>query len=225
MEPYSPQPDGEEEEWQRWRAERARRREERARQEKVIQEGLGESKGAVLNRLLVFPIAIGVVNFVIFESISLFAGGIAENGKAEGDRFYVGDHGRHAEVSQEFFDYSLVHGRWTFRFFLVSAGSGLLLGLRKAKQEKDRERLARRRMRSGFKMAYQMEPVQGPGRMIGHNLRLVLFSVATAVFLVAWIVGLYRARFEGARSLYPTWFFFAVTFAFFLYNELREWRG
>jgi hypothetical protein len=144
MEPYIPQGDDEEEDWQRWKAKRARHREEKAIEEREIQKRLGESKGAAMNCLLVFIIAISVVNFVIFEAVAGFVGGRATHGKVEDGRFYVGNHGHYTEVTKKFFDYSQTHGTWTFRSFLVSLGSGVLLGIRKAKEVNRRERLLRR---------------------------------------------------------------------------------
>ncbi|HVA49519.1 MAG TPA: hypothetical protein VNH11_24345 [Pirellulales bacterium] len=115
MEPYTPQPDGDEEEWQRWRAERARRREERAKEERAIQEQLGESKGAAINGLLCVIIAIGFANFTCFWLADVAIGGSAANGKVEGGKFYAGSHGKYTEVSKAVFDYSRIHGYsiWT----------------------------------------------------------------------------------------------------------------
>lgn len=144
MEPCRPQPDGEEEEWKKWRAERARRREEMARQESAIQEQLRASNGAAINCLLYVIIAIGVVNFTIFEATAGFAGGRAAIGKIERGRFYVGNHGSYTEVSEAFFDYSRIHGYSIWVTHPATMGSMVLLGLRKAKAEKRRQRLLRR---------------------------------------------------------------------------------
>ena len=84
MEPYIPQGDDEEEEWQRWKAKRARHREEKAMEEREIQKRLGESKGAAMNCLLVFLIAIAIVNFVIFRTVAGFVGGTANARQGRG---------------------------------------------------------------------------------------------------------------------------------------------
>lgn len=83
-------------------------------------------------------------DFTIFMSIGGVAGGAANKGKVERGRFYVGNHGKHTEVSQEFFEYSRIHGYSIWATHPAAMGSMVLLGLRKIKEEKRRERLSRR---------------------------------------------------------------------------------
>lgn len=220
MEPHPPQPDGEEEEWQRWRAKRARLREERAREEMALHEQFGEAKGAVINHLLVVCVAVGIINFLIFNSVRRFAGGAAENGKIEDGRFYVGDHGNYTEVSKEFFDYSRIHGVWTYRVFVATVGCVVLLGIRKAKEQERREQILRRLNQQGYPLPLavvsggQSDSVQATETKTGHKLRMALFSVAMAAFFIA-----------AAVHPRPIWFLLAFFFAALLCHELRGWRG
>jgi hypothetical protein len=52
-------------------------------------------------------LAIG--NFASFWYGDLVLGGSAANGKREGGRFFVGDHGRYTEVSEDVYRYSTLH--------------------------------------------------------------------------------------------------------------------
>jgi hypothetical protein len=53
--------------------------------------------------------AIGILNFTSFFIISLVIGGDAVNGKTEGGKYYVSEHGHDTEVSRSVFDYSRFH--------------------------------------------------------------------------------------------------------------------
>ena len=50
-----------------------------------------------------------MVNFLSFFVIAVRNGGDAINGKQEGDRYFVMEHGRYTEVTPQFFAYSRVH--------------------------------------------------------------------------------------------------------------------
>ena len=52
---------------------------------------------------------IGILNFAAYCIISLSIGGDAINGKTEGGKFYLGEHGRYKEVSSSVFEYSRIH--------------------------------------------------------------------------------------------------------------------
>lgn len=52
---------------------------------------------------------IAILNFASFVLIALANGGDAVNGKEEGGKYFVADHGRYTEVSKEFFQYSRIH--------------------------------------------------------------------------------------------------------------------
>jgi hypothetical protein len=50
-----------------------------------------------------------LANFVVFFITAVTLGGDAINGKAEGGRFFLGNHGKLPEVSRETFNYSRYH--------------------------------------------------------------------------------------------------------------------
>jgi len=50
------------------------------------------------------------INFIVFWAISFYVGD-ALNGKQEGDRYYLGSHGRYTEVSRRAFEYSAIQAR------------------------------------------------------------------------------------------------------------------
>lgn len=144
MEPYSPQRNDEEEDWHRWKADRARSREERFLEATAIQKLLSEPNGVAMNYLLCAIIAIGFVNFTCFWIADVAIGGSAANGKIEGGKLYLGSHGKYTEVSKAVFDYSRIHGRSIWATHPAAMGSMVLLGIRKAKERERRERLLRR---------------------------------------------------------------------------------
>jgi hypothetical protein len=59
-------------------------------------------------------VLLAVLNFVAFWYASLALGGDALNGKSEGGRYYLADHGRLTEVSEGRFRYSQWHSRSLF---------------------------------------------------------------------------------------------------------------
>ena len=65
------------------------------------------------------------VNFVSFMIASLALGGDAVNGKIEGGRHYLGNHGQYTEVSSGVWQYSRIHGR----SIMVTHPIGLISGL------------------------------------------------------------------------------------------------
>ena len=54
-------------------------------------------------------VAIGILNFASYVIVALSLGGDAVNGKTEGGRFYLCEHGHYTEVSQSIFEYSRYH--------------------------------------------------------------------------------------------------------------------
>jgi hypothetical protein len=54
---------------------------------------------------------VAIVNFFSFFFISLYLGGSASIGKQENGKFYLGEHGRYTEVSENVFEYSEIHGK------------------------------------------------------------------------------------------------------------------
>jgi len=52
---------------------------------------------------------IAVINFAIYEAVSLKIGGDAINGKVENGHYYVCSHGQYTEVSHEIWNYSNAH--------------------------------------------------------------------------------------------------------------------
>jgi len=50
-----------------------------------------------------------LANFVVFVVVALIIGGDALNGKAEGGKFFLANHGKLTEVSRETFVYSRYH--------------------------------------------------------------------------------------------------------------------
>lgn len=54
-------------------------------------------------------VAIGILNFACYVIVASILGGDAVNGKTEGGRFYLCEHGRYTEVSESVFEYSRIH--------------------------------------------------------------------------------------------------------------------
>jgi hypothetical protein len=50
-----------------------------------------------------------MLNFFLYFIVAVSIGGDAVNGKTEGGKFYLGEHGRFTEVSQSVFEYSRYH--------------------------------------------------------------------------------------------------------------------
>lgn len=56
----------------------------------------------------------GILNFIAFGVHSAMIGGSAGNGKERDGRYFVSDHGKDTEVSQETFYWSSIHGKSVF---------------------------------------------------------------------------------------------------------------
>jgi len=54
-------------------------------------------------------VVVGMLNFASFWIAALILGGDAVNGKTDGQRYFLGSHGRYTEVSQSTFEYSNFH--------------------------------------------------------------------------------------------------------------------
>ncbi len=54
-------------------------------------------------------IAIGILNFVSFCIVAEVIGGDAINGRIDGGRYFVSEHGHDTEVSRSVFEYSRFH--------------------------------------------------------------------------------------------------------------------
>jgi hypothetical protein len=52
---------------------------------------------------------IAVLNFAAFMVVALINGGDAVNGKEEGGKYFLVNHGNYTEVSKAFFQYSRIH--------------------------------------------------------------------------------------------------------------------
>jgi hypothetical protein len=64
--------------------------------------------------LFIAGAAFGFANFIAFGIGAAILGGDAVNGKQEGDRYYVCNHGKYTEVSQAAFAYSRIHAHSTW---------------------------------------------------------------------------------------------------------------
>lgn len=60
-------------------------------------------------KLCIAGAALGFANFIAFGIGAGVLGGDAVNGKQEGDRYYVCNHGKYTEVSERAFAYSRFH--------------------------------------------------------------------------------------------------------------------
>jgi hypothetical protein len=52
---------------------------------------------------------VAIVNFASFWIIAVASGGDAVNGKEEGGRYFLANHGSYTEVTKAFFEYSRIH--------------------------------------------------------------------------------------------------------------------
>ena len=77
-----------------------------------------------MKRLGYALVALYVLNAIVFVAITRELGGSALNGKVEGGKFFVGDHGRYAEVSASTYEFS----RWHTYAFLAT-NPALLIAL------------------------------------------------------------------------------------------------
>lgn len=79
--------------------------------------------GQRLYRSVLLAVAvICFANVVAFFVVGDILGGAAGNGKIEGGRHFIGDHGRYTAVSEAVYTYSLWHGR---SIFLTNVLGGL----------------------------------------------------------------------------------------------------
>ncbi len=53
--------------------------------------------------------ATALLNFASFWIVASMHGGDAANGKEEGGRYFVANHGRYTEVTRSYFEYSRIH--------------------------------------------------------------------------------------------------------------------
>ncbi len=65
-------------------------------------------------RTLLVICALGCLNFIVFFIVAIAIGGDAVNGKIVGGHFYLANHGKLTEVSENVFNYSLWHVRSLF---------------------------------------------------------------------------------------------------------------
>lgn len=56
-----------------------------------------------------FVIALGILNFLTFAIIATRLGGDAVNGRIENGHYFLLSHGKKIEVSENVFNYSLIH--------------------------------------------------------------------------------------------------------------------
>jgi len=81
-----------------------------------------------------------LANFAVFFIVALTLGGDAINGKAEGGRYFLANHGKLTEVSREIYDYSRYHAISLF----ITHPIAFLAGWRaKVAQDRSRERSRR----------------------------------------------------------------------------------
>ena len=87
-------------------------------------------------------VAIGILNFASYVIVALSLGGDAVNGKTEGGRFYLCEHGHYTEVSRSVFEYSRYHtySVWVTHPLAMSGGYFLY----REKQNKKKRRAAMR---------------------------------------------------------------------------------
>ena len=79
-------------------------------------------------------VVIAVANFIAFLVISGFAGGDGLNGRVDGDKYFVGSHGRFTAVSQRFYSYSRVHAFSVIVTHSLAIAGGLWVVLRRRKK-------------------------------------------------------------------------------------------
>jgi hypothetical protein len=77
------------------------------------------------------------VNFASFLILSGMYGGSALNGKIEGGKFYVANHGRYTEVTESTFRFSLIHSMTAFGLIFVAVlGTGWISHYRSARTKR-----------------------------------------------------------------------------------------
>ena len=81
-----------------------------------------------------------LTNFAVFFTAALVLGGDAINGKAEGGRYFLANHGKLTEVSREVYDYSRYHAISLFITHPIA-----FLEAWRGKVAKDRSRMHSRR--------------------------------------------------------------------------------
>ncbi len=68
-----------------------------------------------------------VANFLLlFFTATMLMGGSAGNGRVEGGRFFLGDHGKYVEVSANAFWAMQVYERFTISFFAIGFVAALI---------------------------------------------------------------------------------------------------
>ena len=77
-------------------------------------------------------IVVGMLNFASFMIAALILGGDAVNGKSDGQKYYLGSHGRYTEASQSTFEYSRLHTHSVWITHpLIFVGGSILMWLKK----------------------------------------------------------------------------------------------
>lgn len=74
---------------------------------------------------------IAMLNFLTFWYGALILGGDAGNGKKDGGRFFVGEHGKYTEVTEGVYRYSRLHGFSLLVTHPLGMAAGLILLWRK----------------------------------------------------------------------------------------------
>jgi len=94
-----------------------------------------EMKLPRMKKLFAILFAVAVLNFIAFIIGASVLGGDAVNGKVEGGKYYVANHGKYTEVSQVAFTYSRFHcySVWVTHPLAILCGT-LFLG--RKRQEK-----------------------------------------------------------------------------------------
>ena len=72
-------------------------------------------------------VLLAIANFTAFWFATMAMGGSALNGKVEGGRYFVGEHGEYTEVTASRFEFSAWHGRSIVLTHALGAVGALLL--------------------------------------------------------------------------------------------------
>jgi len=85
-----------------------------------------------MKRVASILIVVGMLNFASFMIVALILGGDTVNGKSDGQRYYLGSHGRYTEVLRPTFEYSRLHTHSVWITHpLIFVGGGILAWLKK----------------------------------------------------------------------------------------------
>lgn len=79
-------------------------------------------------RIFYSTLIIAAVNFALFFLIALAIGGDAVNGKTEGGKYYLANHGKYTEVSPVLYWYSFIHVITVLCTHVAALVVGLALG-------------------------------------------------------------------------------------------------